>query len=113
MISRIATSGARRAVVVLALLLALLAGYISSIAGGAPDDARLGGASSACGSTVLKALSQVTQHVYEEGVSSERTEVAIRLIKGSRALREAVEHGNSGAARAAAQALLASGHLTN
>jgi hypothetical protein len=113
MISRIATSGARRAVVVLALLLALLAGYISSIAGGAPDDARLGGASSACGSTVLEALSQVTQHVYEEGVSSERTEVAIRLIKGSRALREAVEHGNSGAARAAAQALLASGHLTN
>jgi hypothetical protein len=41
MISRIATSGVRRAVVVLALLLALLAGYISSIAGGAPDEARL------------------------------------------------------------------------
>ena len=72
-----------------------------------------GGASGACGPTVLEALSQVTQRVYDEGVSSERTEIAMRLIKGSRALREAVEHGDAGAARTAAQALLASGHLTN
>jgi hypothetical protein len=37
----------------------------------------------------------------------------MRLIKGSRALRKAVEHGDASAARSAAQALLASGHLTN
>ena len=71
------------------------------------------GASGACGPTVLEALSQVTQRVYDEGVSSERTEIAMRLIKGSHALREAVEHGDAAAARSAAQALLASGHLTN
>jgi hypothetical protein len=113
MISRIATSGLRRAVVVLALLLALLAGYISSIAGGAPDEARLGGASSACGATVLEALNQVTMRVYDEGVSSERTEIAEHLVKGSRALREAVESDDPAAARTAAAALLAGGHLTN
>jgi hypothetical protein len=37
----------------------------------------------------------------------------MRSIEGSHALREAVEHGDAAAARAAAQALLASGHLTN
>jgi hypothetical protein len=108
---------AKRAAVVLALLVALAVGYVASADDDSParasGDAQLGGAPSACGPTVLEALSQVTQRVYDEGVSSERTEIAMRLIKGSRALREAVEHDDSGAARTAAQALLASGHLTN
>lgn len=71
------------------------------------------GATTACGATVLEALSQVAQHVYNEGVASERTEIAERSIADSSALREAVESGNSVAVHSAAQALLASGHVTN
>jgi hypothetical protein len=113
MISRMATHlSAKRAAFALALLVALAIGYVASTAGGS-DDPQLGGASSACGAAVLQTLSQVTQRVYEEGVSSERTEIAKRLIKRSRALREAVERDDTGAAHTAAQALLAGGHLTN
>ncbi len=119
MISRIATPTARRATALLVLLLALAAGYVSSVGGGSSDRANAdpdpvpSGASNTCGPAVLAALSQVAQHVYDEGVSSERTEIATRAITGSSALREAVESGHSAAARSAAQALLASGHLTN
>jgi hypothetical protein len=118
MFSRMATHlSAKRAAVAFALLAAFAIGYATSVGGGAPARAsgnpQLGGASSACGATVLGALNQVTQRVYDEGVSSERTEIAMRLIKGSRALREAVERGDAAAAHTAAQALLASGHLTN
>ncbi|MGH2904636.1 MAG: hypothetical protein ACRDK7_13795 [Solirubrobacteraceae bacterium] len=118
MISRIATHlSAKRAAIAIALLLALAIGYVASNDDDPParanGDVQLGGASSPCGATVLQALSQVTQRVYDEGVSSERTEIALRLVKGSHALREAVEHDDSSAARTAAQALLAGGHLTN
>jgi len=113
MFSRMATHlSAKRAAVALALLVALAIGYLASTAGSSGDP-QLGGTPSACGATVLQALSQVTQRVYDEGVSSERTEIAMRLVKGSHALREAVEHGDSGAARTAAAALLAGRHLTN
>jgi hypothetical protein len=108
---------AKRAMLVLALLLVFAIGYVASVASNssarASDDAQLGGTPSACGADVLQALSQVTQRVYDEGVSSERTEIAMRLIKGSHALREAVEHDDASAAHTAAQALLAGGHLTN
>jgi hypothetical protein len=117
MISRMATYlSAKRAVVVLALLVALAGGYVSSVGGGssaranADIDSAPGGA---CGTEVLEALDQVALHVYNEGISSERTEIAERFIAKSHALREAVEHGDAGAAHAAAQALVASGHLTN
>ena len=97
MFSRMATLlSAKRAAVALALLVALAIGYVASVAGGS-DDPQLGGTASACGATVLQALSQVTQRVYDEGVSSERTEIAKRLIKGSHALREAIEHDDAGA----------------
>jgi hypothetical protein len=113
MFSRMATHlSAKRAAFALALLVALAIGYVASVAGGS-DDPQLGGTASACGATVLQALSQVTQRVYDEGVSSERTEIAMRLIKGSPALREAVEHDDAGAAHTTAQALLAGGHVTN
>jgi hypothetical protein len=113
MVSRIATHlSAKRAALALALLVALAIGYVASAAGGS-DDPQLGGTPGACGATVLQTLSQVTQRVYNEGVSSERTEIAARLIKGSHALREAVENDNATAAHTAAQALLAGGHLTN
>jgi hypothetical protein len=118
MLSRIATTSvARRAAVLLVLLLALLTVYVTSVGGGSParasTDPPPGGGSGTCGATVLEAFSQVGQHVYDEGVSSERTEIAARTITGSRALREAVESGNPAAAHSAAQALLASGHLAN
>jgi hypothetical protein len=118
MISRIATSsGAKRAAVALVLLLALAVVYVSSVGGGssahATPDPSPEDAANACGPAVLEALSQVGQHVYNEGVSSERTEIAERTVTGSSSLREAVEHGDATAARTAAQALLATGHITN
>jgi len=120
MSSRFASPNAKRAAIVLvALLLTLAAGYVSSVGGGSranadPDpDPVADGASNTCGPTVLETLSQIGRHVYDEGVSSERTEIAARSIAGSIALREAVEHGDSGAARTAAQALIASGHMTS
>ena len=94
MFSRMATHlSAKRAAVALALLAALrdrLRGERSGASSGDPA-ARGAEPPSACGATVLETLSQVPQRVYDEGVSSERTEIAMRLIKGSRALREAVE----------------------
>ncbi len=113
MISRMATHlSAKRAAVALALVVVLAVGYLASAAGSS-NDPQLGGTPSACGTTVLEALSQVTQRVYDEGVSSERTEIAVSFVKSSRALREAVEHDDPGAAHSATQALLAGGHLTN
>jgi hypothetical protein len=118
MISHIATpSGAKRAAVALVLLLALAVVYITSVGGGSParanPDPSPEDTANACGPAVLEALSQVGQHVYNEGVSSERTEIAKRTITGSSTLREAVERGDAAAARTAAQALLATGHMTN
>ncbi len=66
-----------------------------------------------CPQTVLDTLSRVVAHVYHEGISSERTATARHFIGASRALREAVQAGNPAAATAAAQALVADGHLTN
>jgi hypothetical protein len=109
-------SSAKRVAVILALLLLLAAGYIVSSGEGSPARASVVPApdeAGACGATVLEVLSQVAQHVYDEGVSSERTEIATRAITGSSALREALESNNPTAARSAARGLLASGHLTN
>jgi hypothetical protein len=66
-----------------------------------------------CGATVLGTLGHVATRVYGEGVDSERTASAAHMIEGSAALRSAVEAGDAGAARAAAKALIATGHLTN
>jgi hypothetical protein len=66
-----------------------------------------------CASTVLATLERVARRIYHQGVRSERTKVALRLIGRSAPLREAVRTGDPAAAQAAAQALLASHHLTN
>jgi hypothetical protein len=66
-----------------------------------------------CAATVLDALGRVGRHVYREGVASERTGAALHFIKTSIPLREAVERGDAAAATAAAEALLATGHMTN
>jgi hypothetical protein len=62
---------------------------------------------------VLGALDHVAVRVYREGISSERTRSALSSIARSTPLREAVEHDDPAAASAAAQALIASGHMTN
>src|SRR5260370_21906586 len=49
---------------------------------------------SACPSTVLHTLGQIAKRVYHEGIHSERTRSAEKLIAGSRPLREAVEHND-------------------
>src|SRR5437773_8977811 len=66
-----------------------------------------------CARTVLATLTRVAQRIYHQGVASERTKVALRLIGRSAPLREAVRRGDPAAASAAAQALLATHHLTN
>lgn len=68
---------------------------------------------SSCEGVVMKTFGRVIERVYREGLASERTIVAERLIGGSDALREAVEAHDAPAARAAAQSLIATGHLTN
>jgi hypothetical protein len=116
MISRVAvTFSARRTAILLALLAALAAGCGSSVGGSATADLDplAGRSSSACPAVVLDALAHVAMRVYNEGVASERTAAAVHFISRSSALREAVEHGDSGAARRAAQALVATGHMTS
>jgi hypothetical protein len=66
-----------------------------------------------CGAAVLGALRGVATRVYREGIVSERVDSARHMIEGSAALREAVEGGDAAGARAAARALIATGHLTN
>ena len=62
---------------------------------------------------MLETLGRVATRVYDEGVASERTLTAVHFIRASVPLREAVERGDAGAARTAAKALVASGHMTN
>ncbi len=113
------TSAAKRAAIVLTLLAMLAAGCGSSVGSSAArasveaDPAAPGSTSGSCATTVLSVLGDVATRVYNEGVASERTEVALRLIEHSIPLREAVERGDSQGARSAAAALLATGHLTN
>ncbi len=118
MISRAATSSVKHGALPSALLvvLALLAAGCGSGVGGsatADPDPLSSGSPSTCSATMLDVLGHVALRVYNEGVASERTEVALRLLARSIPLREAVEHNDSRAARAAAGALLATGHLTN
>ena len=67
----------------------------------------------ACANAVLAALRGVGRRIYHEGIASERTVVARRTIAQSTALSRAVERGDPSAARAAAQALVASGHVVD
>jgi hypothetical protein len=68
---------------------------------------------SACPGTVLHTLAEIAKHVYHEGVHSERTRTAERLIASSRALREAIEHNDPVAVAAVARSLIATGRITN
>jgi hypothetical protein len=66
-----------------------------------------------CPATALAALGQVAKRVYREGIDSERVDSARHMIEGSAALRSAVEAGDARGARAAAKALIATGHMTD
>ena len=105
----------------LAAVAVLLAGTLASLAGcgeSSPTstlgrDASTPSTPANCASTVLETLSRVAQRIYHQGVRSERTKVALRLIGRSAALREAVRTGDPVAARAAAETLLATHHMNN
>jgi hypothetical protein len=121
--TRSARRGSMRngAVLVLCAIAALvaivaLAGCGSTIHNPADDDARADvdtSSSGSCAATVLDALGHVAERVYREGVSSERTVSAMRMIEGSKPLRVAIEADNVQQAAMAARALIATGHLTN
>jgi hypothetical protein len=66
-----------------------------------------------CSAAVLDTRASVLERVYREGVHSERVDSAESVIEHSPPLRAAVASGNMAAARQAAQALLATGHLTD
>jgi hypothetical protein len=70
-------------------------------------------AAAACPATVMHTLAEIAKHVYHEGIKSERTRAAFKLIAGSGALREAIERGGAPAVQAAAQRLIAGGRITN
>lgn len=112
-------TAASRAALALVLLAVLVAGCGSSVknalsarASADPDSAPQT-VSNACSAAVLDALGNIAARVYHEGVSSERTASALSFIARSRPLREAVELGDPRAARVAARALIATGHLTS
>ncbi len=100
-----------------AALISLLAGCGSTLKGepsASVTDYRVATATAgSCPATVLEVLRSVLQRVYHEGVSSERTAAARNLIAASLPLRAAVEAGDEKAARAAAEELIATGHMTN
>ena len=108
---------AARTAAVLAVIVAL-AGCGSSGGGttarrGFATDASTPSRPGSCPATVLETLVRVAKRIYREGISSERTAVAVHAITTSTALREALAHGDAQGVRAAAQALLASGRMTD
>jgi len=120
MVPRVGKPSTASRVVLAFAILAVLAGCGSSARGGLSASARADSdppaqqtVSNVCSSAVLGALGDIAVRVYHEGVSSERTTSALSFITHSIPLREAVELGDPAAARAAAQALLATGHMTS
>lgn len=117
MVPRVGKSSTASRVAIACAILAALAGCGSSMHGGLSARASATSpaqtVSGACSTAVLGALGSVAMRIYREGLSSERTGSAISLITHSTPLREAVERDDPQAARAAAQALIATGHMTN
>ena len=108
----------RASVVALLAALAITAGCGSTSNAGPSAGASAAGdpsgaAPATCSAAVLQTLSSVLMRVYREGVRSERTGAAQHLITHSAALIAAVESGNRTAALTAAQALIATGRITD
>jgi len=112
------TSRTVRAVLVCALLACLTVGSVA-LANSDRDGAHISTGppapvvARACSQAVLGALGDVADNVYREGVSSARTASALSMITHSIPLREAIERDEPRAVRTAAQALIASGHMTD
>lgn len=117
MVPRVSKPSTASRVAIACAILAVLAGCGSSVRGGlsarASATTSAQGVPGACSTAVLGALGSVAMRVYREGLSSERTGSALTFITRSVPLREAVERDDPQAARAAARALIATGHMTN
>src|SRR3979490_1990712 len=118
MLARLKTPASVARALVLVAAVTVLGGCGKGAGGGssARSSAVVAGAPAGhttCAQTVLDVLVRVARRIYRQGVSSERTRSAAHLIAASRGLREAVERGDPAAARTAAQALVAGGHMTN
>jgi hypothetical protein len=117
MVPRVGKPSTASRVAIACAILAVLAGCGSGVRGGLSARASANPSahivSGACSTAVLGALGDVAMRAYREGISSERTRSALSTIARSTTLRNAVERGDPGAARAAAQALIATGHMTN
>jgi hypothetical protein len=117
MVPRVGKPSTASRVALACAILAALAGCGSSVGGGLSARASANPPprviSNACSRTVLGALGDIATRVYREGVASERTGSALSFIARSIPLREAVERDDPQAARAAAQALIATGHMTD
>ncbi len=117
MVPRVGKPSTASRVAIACAILAALAGCGSSVRGGlsarASADPPAQAVPGACSTAVLGALGDVAMRVYREGVASERTGSALSFITRSIPLREAVERDDPQAARGAAQALIATGHMTN
>jgi hypothetical protein len=117
MVPRVGKPSTASRVAIACAILAALAGCGSGLRGGL--SARAGASpsarfvSGACSTAAMGALGSVAARVYREGISSVRTGAALALIARSAPLRAAVERDDPQAARAAAQALLATGHMTD
>jgi hypothetical protein len=97
----------------LVALVAALAGCGSTLKGDPSARASSAGTPASCPETVLDTLGRVVARVYHEGISSERTAVARRLISASAALRDAVQRDDPVSAQAVAQSLLAGGRIVS
>ena len=117
MVPRVSKPSTASRVAIACAILAVLAGCGSSMRGGLSARASASPSAQAvsdtCSTAVLGALGDVAMRAYREGVSSERTRSALSFIARSIPLREAVERDDPQATRAAAQALIATGHMTN
>jgi hypothetical protein len=109
---------ATRTAAILAAI-AMLAGCGSGAAGkatarrGFATDASTPSRPGSCPATVVETLVRVAKRIYREGIASERTAVAMHAIQTSVPLREAVQRGDAQGVRSAAEALLASGRMTD
>jgi len=96
-----------RTAAVLAVVIALAG------CGSATKRASAEGPPKSCQATVLDTLGRVLMRIYRQGIFSERTASAHHMIEASLPLRRALETDSPTAARAAAQELIATGHMTN
>jgi len=95
------------------LLAFLSAATLTACGTGSQHTESAAAARRACPATVAGDLVRVVKHVYVDGVESERTVLARRYIETSAPLRTALERDDAIGVRAAAHALVASGHMTN